>query len=87
MRSTLFVTHCSSAEKFRTKFLRATNYYIPKELFMETKHYILTDIEGEYAYLTDTESGERVFISLMLLPLGADVGSRIKCEGFEYSEE
>ena len=54
---------------------------------METKHYILTDIEGEYAYLTDTESGERVFISLMLLPLGVDVGSRIKCEGFEYSEE
>ena len=54
---------------------------------METKHYILTEIEGEYAYLTDTKSGERVFISLMLLPLGADIGTRIKCEGFEYSEE
>ena len=65
----------------------AAIYYFYKGAVMETKHYILTEIEGEYAYLTDTESGERVFISLMLLPLGADIGTRIKCEGFEYSEE
>ncbi len=54
---------------------------------METKHYVVSRIEGEYAYLADAESGNEVFIALALLPAGADVGSHIKCEMFEYSLE
>jgi len=54
---------------------------------METKHYTLSKIDGEYAYLTNTETGDEVFIAMYLLPEGADIGSRIKCEMFEYSLE
>ncbi len=54
---------------------------------METKHYILSKIDGEYAYLTNTETGDEVFIALYLLPEGADIGSKIKCEMFEYTLE
>lgn len=52
---------------------------------METKYYTLTKIEGEYAYLKDNGSENEVFIALALLPEGADVGSELKCEAFEYS--
>ncbi len=52
---------------------------------MEPKDYILSKIEGEYAYLKDTETGNEIFIALALLPVGADVGSKIHCEMFEYS--
>ena len=52
---------------------------------METKYYILTKIDGEYAYLKDVDSDNEIFIALALLPQGADVGSNIKCEMFEYS--
>ena len=52
---------------------------------MESREYILSKIEGEYAYLCDVESGNEIFIALALLPEGVDVGSRIKCEMFEYS--
>lgn len=52
---------------------------------MEPKEYILTKIEGEYAYLEDIESKNEIFIALALLPEGADIGSKIKCEMFEYS--
>ena len=51
---------------------------------MEPKDYTLTRIEGEYAYLTDDLGGE-VFIALALLPVGANVGSRLHCEMFEYT--
>ncbi|MBQ4630048.1 MAG: hypothetical protein IJB70_03575 [Clostridia bacterium] len=52
---------------------------------MEPKDYILTKIEGEYAYLKDIESDNEIFIALALLPQGADVGSKIHCEMFEYT--
>ena len=52
---------------------------------MEPKDYILDRIEGEYAYLKDIEIGNEVFIALALLPIGADVGSRIHCEMLEYT--
>ena len=51
---------------------------------MEPKDYILSRIEGEYAYLSD-EHGEEVFIALALLPTGATVGSKLHCEMFEYT--
>lgn len=47
--------------------------------------YILTKIEGEYAYLKDIETGNEVFIALALLPPGADVCSKIHCEMLEYT--
>ena len=54
---------------------------------METKYYTLIKIEGEYAYLREDGRGEDsdMFIALFLLPFGADIGTRIMCEGFEYS--
>ncbi|MBQ4516299.1 MAG: hypothetical protein II978_05880 [Clostridia bacterium] len=52
---------------------------------MEPKDYILTRTEGEYAYLKDIETGNEIFIALALLPPGADVGSKIHCEMFEYT--
>ncbi len=52
---------------------------------MEPRDYILSKIEGEYAYLTDVENGNEIFIALALLPQGADIGSKIHCEMFEYT--
>lgn len=51
---------------------------------METRIYILTKIEGEYAYLTPAEGGEEMFIAMALLPLGVDVGSKLKYENFKF---
>lgn len=44
---------------------------------MDEKIYTVKNISGEYATLSD-ESGEELFIALALLPLGVDVGSRLK---------
>ena len=52
---------------------------------MEPKDFILTRIEGEYAYLKETDSDNEIFIALALLPPGADTGSKIHRELFEYS--
>lgn len=52
---------------------------------MEPKDYTVSKIEGEYAYLKDTESGNEVFIALALLPPGVDVGSKIHGEMFSYT--
>ena len=52
---------------------------------MEPKDFILTRIEGEYAYLKETDSDNEIFIALALLPTGADTGSKIHREMFEYS--
>ena len=52
---------------------------------MEPKDYILDRIDGEYAYLKDIENENEIFIALALLPVGADVGSRIHCEMLEYT--
>ncbi len=54
---------------------------------MEPKDYILSRIEGEYAYLTDlaVPATEPLFIALALLPPGVDVGTRLHCEMFAYT--
>ena len=52
---------------------------------METRYYTLARIDGEYAYLKEKDSDNEIFIALALLPEGADVGSEIKCEMFEYT--
>ena len=52
---------------------------------MEPKDYTVKRIEGEYAILTDLESGEELFIALYLLPEGTDEGSRLHYEMLEYT--
>lgn len=52
---------------------------------MEPKDYIVSRIEGEYAYLRDVASGDEVFIALALLPQGTDMGSKLHFEMFEYT--
>ncbi len=54
---------------------------------MEAKHFTVTRIEGEYAYLTERESKEELFIALALLPADIDVGSRLRYENLEFSVE
>ncbi|MDD6483196.1 MAG: hypothetical protein PUF72_01275 [Clostridiales bacterium] len=51
---------------------------------MEPKDYIISRIEGEYAYLKDIQSGEELFIAMALLPMGADVGVRLHYECMSY---
>lgn len=51
---------------------------------MEAIYYIVSKIEGEYAYLSNEETGEEVFIAMFLLPQGVDIGTRLKYEMFEY---
>ena len=51
---------------------------------METKIYIITKIEGEYAYLAPEDGGEELFIAMALLPLGVDLGARLKSENLEF---
>ena len=54
---------------------------------METKFYIISKIEGEYATLTDDASREELFIAMALLPLGVDIGTRLKFENMEFYVE
>ena len=54
---------------------------------METKFYTVTKIEGEYATITEEESCEELFIAMALLPLGVDIGTRLKFENMEFSIE
>ena len=51
---------------------------------METMFYIISKIEGEYATLTDEETGEELFIAMALLPFGSDIGERLKYENLEF---
>ena len=50
---------------------------------MEAKIYVLTKIEGDYAYLCD-EAGEELFIAMALLPAEADIGTMLQYENFEF---
>ena len=56
-------------------------------IVMEPKDYIITKIEGEYAYLREIgrSDAEELFIALALLPMGADLGSRLHFEMFNYT--
>ena len=52
---------------------------------MEAKEYVISRIEGEYAYLTESGEGEELFIALALLPFGVDVGDRLLYENLTFS--
>ena len=57
-----------------------------KESPMEPKDYIITKIEGEYAYLREVNGrDEEIFIALYLLPLGVDIGTKLHYEWLTYT--
>ena len=54
---------------------------------METKYYIVTSIDGDYAWLTRTDidkEEEPVFIARALLPEGTGEGTRLRSEFLQY---
>lgn len=52
---------------------------------MEPKDYIVTKIEGEYAYLKEIGTENEVFVALFLLPQGTDIGTKLHCEMLQYT--
>ena len=52
---------------------------------MEPHDYIVIKIEGDYATLKDTRTGNEIFIALALLPPGSDTGTKLHEEMFQYS--
>lgn len=54
---------------------------------MTPKDYIVTKIEGEYAYLREIDSSntDEIFIALALLPNSVDIGTKLHYEMLEYS--
>ena len=54
---------------------------------MQEKDYIVSRIEGEYAYLHDLsgECADDLFIALALLPPGTDEGTKLHYAFFEYT--
>ena len=56
------------------------------EIKMETKYYVLSSIDGDYAWLTCTSAQEEpYFIARALLPMEADEGSKLKFENFQFT--
>ncbi len=51
---------------------------------MGAKFYTLVRIEGEYAYIREDNSNEDIFIAMALLPLGVDIGTRLKYEDLVF---
>lgn len=54
---------------------------------METKYYVVMQIDGDYAWLkrTDTDKElEPVYIARALLPEGTGEGTRLKSEFLQY---
>ena len=52
---------------------------------METKYYVVSRIDGDYAWLDCTSAQEEpYFIARALLPMEADEGSRLKFENFQF---
>ena len=51
---------------------------------MEPVYYTVNTIDGDYAYMT-SDSGVENQVAMFLLPDGADVGSRLLWENFEWT--
>jgi hypothetical protein len=51
------------------------------------KDYVVSKIEGDYAYLHDLSGNcqEDLFLALALLPPGTDLGSKLHYEMLEYT--
>lgn len=54
---------------------------------MGPKHYIVIKIEGEYATLKDSETGDELFIAMALLPEETDIGVKLLWENLTYTAE
>ncbi len=54
---------------------------------MGPKHYIVIKIEGEYATLKDTETGDELFIAMALLPEETDIGVKLLWKNLTYTAE
>ncbi len=51
---------------------------------MEPKNYIVKDIQGEYAILTDLEDKSELFIAMALLPADTDINTKLHYENLMY---
>lgn len=45
----------------------------------------VTDIRGDYAYVRYDDTGVLSEVAIALLPLGVDVGDRLKFEDYEFT--
>lgn len=54
---------------------------------MEPKIYMTKRIDGDYAHLTDTETGEEILMARALLPEETDEGTVLRWENFVYTVE
>lgn len=55
------------------------------EVDMETKYYIVTGIDGDYAWLKRTDKDEEpIFIARALLPEEIAEGTKLKSEFLQY---
>lgn len=52
---------------------------------METRIYKVARIDGDYAHLTDTKTGDDVLVAMALLPEETDEGMTLKWENLVYS--
>ncbi len=45
----------------------------------------VTDIRGDYGYVTYDDTGITAEVALALLPYGVDIGDRLKFDNYEFS--
>jgi hypothetical protein len=48
-------------------------------------HCTIIDIRGDYAFVRYDDTGVVSEVAIALLPLGVDVGDRLKFENYEFS--
>ena len=46
----------------------------------------VTDIRGDYAYVTYDATGVVSEVAIALLPMGIDIGDRLKFEDYEFTK-
>ena len=46
----------------------------------------VTDIRGDYAYVTYDATGVVSEVAIALLPVGVDIGDRLKFEDYEFTK-
>ena len=46
----------------------------------------IIDIRGDYAYVKYDDTGVISEVALALLPLGVDIGNRLKFEDYEFTQ-
>lgn len=45
----------------------------------------ITDIRGDYAFVTYKDTGITSEVAIALLPMGVDIGDKLKFENYEFS--